>query len=188
MSRRALGGLAGVLLVAMVLVGVLVGGSVGLVWLKRHLDPAPIRVETEPQTLRPWPPPLDLVVERAIVGSPMMSIETCPPIERLYILLRAQGLEAEQVAELASAHLSSLGWRMVPHTNVRVGAWIDFQGVKPDSSDGSVYVGPLVDYVGDSSWTADDRGGADLLLRLAPERHDNLAVVQIFAGDDDGDC
>jgi hypothetical protein len=124
---------------------------------------------------------LDPVAERAIVGSPRMSIETCPPIERLYIVLQGQGLEATQVAALASAHLASLGWRMEPRSD---GAWFDFRGVYPGSGDGSVYVGPLRDYMGDSRWTADDRGAPDQLLQLAQDHRDNLAVVQIFASND----
>jgi hypothetical protein len=157
---------------------VLAAGVGGLVWLKRHLDPPPVRVETEPQALSPCPQPLDPVAEQAIVGSPSVSIETCPARERLYIVLRA---------ELASAHLASLGWQMEPeHTDIR---WFDFRGAHPDSGDGSVYVGSLRDYIDDDSgWRRDDRGAADQLRQLARDHRDNLAMVQIFASDDDGDC
>jgi hypothetical protein len=182
-NRRAPGCLAGALLAAMVLAA----GVGGLVWLKRHLDPPPVRVETEAQALSPWPQPLDPIAEQAIVGSPSVSIETCPARERLYIVLQGSGLEAEQIAELASAHLASLGWQMEPeHTDIR---WFDFRGAHPDSGDGSVYVGSLRDYIGDESgWRRDDRGAADQLRQLARDHHDNLAMVQIFASDDDGDC
>lgn len=113
-----------------------------------------------------------------------MSIETCPPIERLYVVLQGEGLEAEQVADLASTHLASLGWRM----DVRNGEWFDSSGLHPDSGDGSAYIGPLRDYMRDSRWMTDDRGTADLFQQLARDHRDDLAIVQIFAKDDDGGC
>ena len=179
-TRRSRGCLAAALLAAVVLAGV---GAGGVVWLKRHFDPPPVRVVTEPQALRPWPRPLDPVAERAIVGSPRTSVETSPPIERLYILLQGHGLDAEQVAELASAHLSSLGWRMEPQLR----EWFVFRGDHPESSDGSVYVGPLRDYIDDSRWTTGDGEAADVLLRLARGHRGDQVVVQIFAGYGDRD-
>jgi hypothetical protein len=154
--------------VSIVLLGVLV-----FQWL----NPEPVRVRSSAADFAPWPAPLALVGERLVLGSPAVSSETAPRVERRYLLVRAQAGDVNTTAALVAAHLDSLGWKMTPREGN--GGWFMSSSTRSPQRE-EAFVGPLADYLSDESWAADDGNAPDELRRLAAPHISETVVVQIF--------
>lgn len=160
---------------ALSVVAVVVGAVLLFMWL----NPTPIRVTTSGSDFEPWPAPLVVIGERRVLGSPEVSSETAPRVERHYLLIRANGQDVDTTAALVAAHLDSLGWKMESEPSGE--PWWFSWSTRRTPTREQAYVGPLSAYLSAGSWTADDEGAPRELRRLARGRVPETVVVQIFA-------
>ena len=155
-------------------VGVALCAALLLAWV----NPTPVRVEASAADFAPLPTPLTLIGERRVLGSPAVSSESAPPIERHYLLMRAEGHDVASTASLVASHLESRGWQM----EVEPGQgewWFTFSSTRSPTGE-QAYVGALAAYLSTGTWAADDGDAPVELRRLAGRHGVDAVVVQIF--------
>ena len=155
-----------------------IGAALCAVLLLAWLNPTPVRVEASAADFAPLAKPLTLIGDRRVLGSPAVSSESAPPIERHYLLLRAEGHDVDSTASLVASHLESRGWQM--ETEQRQDEWwFTFSSTRSPTGE-QAYVGALSAYLSAGSWAADDGDAPAELRRLAGRHRADAVVVQIF--------
>ena len=159
-----------------------IAGAAGWWWLDSTFtqDP-PVHVQTTAADLEPWPDSVEVVDARTVMGSPSVSTETAPDVERLYVMVVPTAPESGQaVASLVAQHLRALGWTVdASEADAPPGIWFDYSGTGPHGE--QAYVGALVAYLNSGLWVAEDDEAGSQLEDAAGDRLETAVVVQVFA-------
>lgn len=145
----------------------------------RWVDTPPAMVETDIDSLAPWPAGVALVdTSRSLGGAPMMDDRR--DYERAYIVCEIDGAP-DKALEMVVDHMADRWSLATVLSDLRqTESWPRWRLISPEGE--HAYIGLLDDYILDASWNYRDGTAPAHLGRHLETSGQTVVVVQIFAG------